>query len=376
MMKGLVGAFKVTKWGPQAIAFTLVEGLVVAFTGSEAQSAYGLASDFMSGAIFTGFAKGALAGGKVISQGIKDAIGFALAGDWKGAWDALVLSLETGWRTLMANMSDGVKGLVDALNNFKSGSFVSFLRTIYRGFSSVVNAMGQLIDGVVWFVTLGKVKDLTGAKSINEHLNAMQEYDDRLAMESGNTFFANNDARLKQLEEEKRLQDQTLAKKKHEAAQVAKDQEGLAWRARQLEEQRAKLRAKRDKALQAEESRKKKMQRDELARMKAAHEEERKKKIEVAKEQLKQLGIIAKVEADAEGERESAKFSRMSEVTRRVTRAGIGGLGGEGVMRQFAEKQNDIHKQNLDSQHRQESELRQINVQLKKYALESLLLKP
>ncbi len=375
MMKGMVNAFKVTEWGPQAIALTLVEGVVVGVTGSEAQASYKLASEFMTGAVFSGFAKGAKAGGIVIADGIKAAIGFAMAGDWGKSWEALTLSLETGWRTLMKNMSEGVKGFVTALNDFQNGSFVTWLRTIYRGFSMLASLIGDVVDAIVYVSSLGGISDVTGSNSL-KLFDEMGEYDRQLEKKKGTGFFHSNDRRLKQLEKEKEARDILLKQAQHAAAQEGRDKEGLAWRNKQIEDQRNKLRLKRDKALAKEESRKKKSQRDELARMKAAHEADRKGKIEVAREHLRQLGIIAKVEADAETGRESAKFSRMSETTRKITREGIGGLGGEGVMRQFAEKQNDVHKQNLDSQHRQESELRQINVQLKKYALESLLIKP
>jgi TP901 family phage tail tape measure protein len=375
MMKGFVGALKVTKWGPQALAFTLIEGLVVGVTGSEAQAAYGLAGDFMNGAIFTGFAKGAKAGGIVIADGIKAAIGFAMTGDWASAWQSLTLSLETGWRTLMANMSDGVKTFVSALNNFQSGSFVTFLRTIWRGFTSLASILGEVIDGVVYMLSLGNVSNFTGA-DFGQHLDDMNSYDGQLESNKKGDFFSKNDRKLQELKHEKDARDVLLKQAQHAAAQEAKNSEAMSWRNKQIEEQRSKLRLKRDKELSKEENRKKEMQRDELARMKTAHEADRKGKIEVAKEQLRQLGIVAKVEADAESGRESIKYSKMTEVTKKLTRSGIGGLGGEGVMRQFAEKQNDVHKQNLDSQHRQESELRQINASLKKHALESLLLKP
>ena len=376
LFNGLKVGLKTAFTSVAGIGLTLAEAVIIGFTGSEAQAVYGLAGDFLSGAMFTGIADGMKAGGAEIARGLLFAFQFASEGDWKAAWESIVLSLELGWRSLMSNMSDGVKGFVDALNNFKSGSFVTFLRSIYRGFSSIVNAMGQLIDGIAYIVTLGNVSDLTGAKSINEHLNAMQEYDDRLAMESGNTFFANNDARLKQLEEQKRVQQKMLADKKKENAldkvQEQKKKKQMSMQERWEAQQRRLKQQGEERTRNIRKAAFRKAQADAAA----AALKERQNKQAALKEDLKALGIVAKVEADEEGKRESIKYSRMSEVTRRVTRAGIGGLGGEGVMRQFAEKQNDIHKQNLDSQHRQESELRQINVQLKKYALESLLLKP
>ncbi len=358
------------------IGLTLAEAVIIGFTGSEAQAAYGLAGDFLNGAIFTGIFDGMKAGGAEIARGLLIAFEFAANGDWKKAWESIKLSLELGWRELMNNMSDGVKGFVNALNNFKSGSFVTFLRTIYRGFSSIVNAMGQLIDGIVYLATLGNVSDITGAKGILEHLDSMKEYDDKLAMQKGNTFFNNNEARLKQLQNNKAVQEQELAALKKKSAQkAAEKKDELSFMSMQ-----ERFNAQERKKKQRGEEKLRNIKKANFRRAQAMQAErvrqERRDKQDALKEELKALGLVAKVEADKETGRESVKYSKMSEVTKRVTRAGIGGLGGEGVMRQFAEKQNDVHKQNLDSQHRQESELRQINVQLKKYALESLLLKP
>jgi len=354
---------------------TLVEGVLVGVTGSEAQASYNLMSDFMSGAIFTGLAKGMKAGGAHIASGLKEAFEFAQNGEWTEAWESIKLSISLGFREMMDNMSEGVKGFVTALNNFKSGSFVTFLRTIFRGFTTLASVIGDTIDGIVYISTLGFVKNATGA-DIFQHLDDMTEYDRQLQKQKGTGFFHSNEKELAALKKEKAARAELLAQAK--ARTKAKEDEkskalSLATRVKKHEMDMERYR-------QAILSKKKKSLADaaqaEIKRLQEAGEAKRQEDIKSAQEKLKQLGIIARVEADAESGRESAKFSRMSQATRKITREGIGGLGGEGVMRQFAEKQNDVHKQNLDSQHRQESELRQINVQLKKYALESLLIKP
>ncbi len=357
------------------IGLTLAEALIIGFTGSEAQAAYGLAGDFLSGAMFTGIANGMKAGGAEIARGLLFAFEFASAGDWKSAWESIKLSLELGWRQLMHNMSDGVKTFVDALNNFQSGSFVTFLRTIWRGFTSLASILGEVIDGVVYMLSLGNVSNLTGA-DIWTHMDDMKNYDDQLAMNKGNTFFGNNEDRLQQLEAEKRAQEKALTAAKEKAAiddaSNKKKAKQMSMEERWEAKQRKLQQKGEEKARNIKKAAFRQAQADEAQRVL----KERQNKQAAVMQDLKNLGLIAKVEADEESGRESVKYSKMTEVTRRATRAGIGGLGGEGVMRQFAEKQNDVHKQNLDSQHRQESELRQINVQLKKHALESLLLKP
>ena len=359
-----------------SIGLTLAEALIVGFTGSEAQAAYGLAGDFMSGALFTGIFNGMKEGGAEIARGLLLAFEFASEGDWKAAWESIKLSIELGFRELMDNMSGGVKTFVDALNNFQSGSFVTFLRKVYRGFSFVANALGQVVDGIAYLVSFGNLENLTGSVGIGEHLDQMKAYDDKLEMNSGNTFFNNNSARLKQLEEEKRAQEKTLSGLKEENAIKERMKQSKKQQMSMEERWNAQERKKQLKGEEKARNIKKAAFRKAQADAAQAVLEERQAKQAALIEDLKALGIKAKVEADEEGKKESAKYSKMSEVTRKITRAGIGGLGGEGVMRQFAEKQNSVHKQNLDSQHRQESELRQINVQLKKYALESLLLKP
>jgi TP901 family phage tail tape measure protein len=386
LAKGLKGAPKLIFTGLKvgvktvftsvaAIGLTLAEAVIIGFTGSEAQAAYGLAGDFLSGAMFTGIANGMKAGGAEIARGLLYAFEFASAGDWASAWASIKMSIELGWRELMHNMSDGVKVFVDALNNFQSGSFVTFLRTIWRGFTSLASILGEVIDGVVYMLSLGNVSNFTGA-DFGMHMDDMKTYDDKLDMNKGNTFFNNNEDRLQQLQLEKNAQKQKLANlKKNDALADATNKKKTKQMSME-ERWDAKQRKMQQKGEEKTRNIKKAAFRQAQADAAQAVLKERQAKQAALMEDLKALGLVAKVEADAESGRESAKYSKMSEVTRQVTNAGIGGLGGEGVMRQFAEKQNDVHKQNLDSQHRQESELRLINVQLKKHALESLLLKP
>lgn len=355
------------------IGLTLAEAVIIGFTGSEAQAAYGLAGDFLSGAMFTGIFNGMKAGGAEIARGLLMAFEFAANGDWASAWESIKLSIELGFRELMNNMSGGVKTFVDALNNFKSGSFVTFLRTIWRGFTSLASILGEVIDGVVYMLSLGNVSNFTGA-DFGMHLDDMKTYDDKLEGQSGNTFFNNNEARLKQLQDNKIVQEQKLKALKKEQAQQALGKKQKEKQMSMEERFNAQERKKQQKGEEKTRNIKKAAYRRAQAMAAEQVRQERRAKQDALREELKALGVVAKVETDKETGKESVKYSKMSEVTRRITKGGIGGLGGEGVMRQFAEKQNDIHKQNLDSQHRQESELRQINVQLKKHGLESLLL--
>ena len=377
--KGFGMGLKAAKsFGPQVILFTALEGVYTALTGSEMQSATAGAADILTGRLFVSIGEGIKRGAAVISQGMFEAFELAAAGDWVGALETLKLAIQTALYSMVDGLSDGFKELLNAIVNFEKGTFITWIRSITRGFTtlaagivSVVNALGRLAG----------YENITGMKGLNATLDGQAEYDRELEGR-GHLFDGKtaNDRRTKNSEQNV-AKDAYVKQKRWEAEKLARRVAGdrrMAARDAKVALEKAKKREDAQKVIDG----KKRATAVRLARMESlAKEKIRQKALYHARHILRMNGVASKRnplfgtegnESEKEfilqamtkegetGHSSLLKANQIGKVT--ASSEAFGGLGGQGIRDELNAKFKDTAQKNYDSSLRQEEYLKNIAI--------------